>query len=1294
MFQTANTATALECPAPAAVKYVYYYTASDKHTRNGFSLGSGLSLWSSCGTGTISLIGPYSFPSTFSLAGRTVYVVQDMGGERVFTNGSYVQRVNVTGTSSQDGGDYVFYVDAPYVDYAGISMATNTEPAFDTGTFDGFSYINWFAPGDNTASEHSLQTPTYSHTALRRRTAAAAAPPFVPFELRRLVWRAHMCAVCSALCSAVCSYEAINPVTEDNVMQLTIVPYEEGQKLPSCPDTIQSTLFYYCYYADNGHYEVSMVGQLIVNALNATNGSYWVTAIDGNRTELSSAGVQQSSFVYDMTFQLDGDGQHNNRLSQSQPFIDPWFGLTLNLAVGQHDSGASNTAQGGKRQLSLLGSPPREYWAPVVNDTLLASAAPSHSYFIYQAGSPPSCPMKAKRTGLLRDWSFQYVIRSSSMAWSITCSGTLTVLGPYQQSLAPARTMYVVVDASGTRTYTDSAGQDHVTQILGLANATEAAASQLLYDDAHTDSLVPDSLGVALVLSEPAQFPGQPASAMLRLSSADGNSIHETACFSDSYLFNASTNADQDSAAGEATVSLSVDESSPTWTEDSFTVNGDSVSLQYGSGGMWLVAIVLPLLAMHAVFAIQRVALKLQSRVSQAHPWKVSGAVLVASLVYGICGVWAAELLLASTVQLNCSDCVYDYQLQMRLSNVLLALLPALLLSVPSWWLLSNAAVIVRIRKSGRVADLLVNRRKESQTITSGTVTSTGTNDSIGGRAKSKLSTTADSVADHLAEAIVMLRSNLCWITFVIALPLTAAMVLTRLTLEYGLAGPIDVQPLALSNVLSTALDTLLLWLLVAMHLSGLTWRCIASVSFPLVVLLDFYLGSLSRTVTWSSSSSSLSATKLSMTDCWWAGGWLTVASAVIIAVDVSWRLHRRRRMLENRLLQGENKLEWTRKELDAQVTMLRQLRAMYDEVVRVGDVISLARPDASVATMWQSLLALEPPVDALEKSGARCAGYQPLSAMSTAAGAGADNGRGTPLSMDPISRIKAMSSVGGSISGALRATAGAAGGGNISMNKNTESDRDRGEDTDEVGEMLQDEPIDPATQALMAMLQQADSSSNKTRDSVAITSGTTSPTGSSNPVGSPGAMLRSMQSQLPDEWRPPASFRPQLLDVMSHPACLELLKDSLKEQHCIENVMFVSRARRWADESTQRQHPQLKALLAEQIARDFIQADAPYSINIDHASRLSLLKRIKDRSLSASLFSDAEAEVRKLIAVNNWNSFTHSPAYTLCCLLLWRNAAIMRSINKLSTANKGKSAGQAAASTKQQPTVSRSGAQ
>ena len=158
MFQSANTATALQCPAPEPASYVYYYTASDKHTDDPYSLGRNLSLWSSCGAGIISLAGPYSFPSQYALAGKTVYLVKEIVGERVFTNGSYVQHVNVSGVNSLDGGDYIFYVDVPYVDDAGISMGTSTEPAFDTGTFSGYSYINWWSPYDLTMSAAATDT--------------------------------------------------------------------------------------------------------------------------------------------------------------------------------------------------------------------------------------------------------------------------------------------------------------------------------------------------------------------------------------------------------------------------------------------------------------------------------------------------------------------------------------------------------------------------------------------------------------------------------------------------------------------------------------------------------------------------------------------------------------------------------------------------------------------------------------------------------------------------------------------------------------------------------------------------------------------------------------------------------------------------------------------------------------------------------------------------------------------------------------------------------------------------------
>ena len=178
MYQTANTAEALQCPSPPPAEYVYHYTASEKHTRDSRSLGANLSLWSSCGSGIISLSGPFSFPSSAGISGRPVYIAQDIHGERVFSNGSTVQRINVSGVTSQDGGDYIFYVNVPYVDNAGITMGVSELPTFDTGEFPNQQYINWWAPGDQTMS-----------VALSRSRRGA----------RALQAAAHICDLCCAV---------------------------------------------------------------------------------------------------------------------------------------------------------------------------------------------------------------------------------------------------------------------------------------------------------------------------------------------------------------------------------------------------------------------------------------------------------------------------------------------------------------------------------------------------------------------------------------------------------------------------------------------------------------------------------------------------------------------------------------------------------------------------------------------------------------------------------------------------------------------------------------------------------------------------------------------------------------------------------------------------------------------------------------------------------------------------------------------------------------------------------------
>ena len=231
------------------------------------------------------------------------------------------------------------------------------------------------------------------------------------------------------------------------------------------------------------------------------------------------------------------------------------------------------------------------------------------------------------------------------------------------------------------------------------------------------------------------------------------------------------------------------------------------------------------------------------------------------------------------------------------------------------------------------------------------------------------------------------------------------------------------------------------------------------------------------------------------------------------------------------------------------------------------------------------------------------------------------------------------------------------------------------GED-DEVGKAVE-EAMDDATQALVALLQRE---KRRALTRVAITAAGQGK-GSYQPLPElpeggdeedavcalpdTRSSIGQLINGLPSQWTPPISYRPGLQDILSHPVTLELFKDSLQAQHCVENVLFLARVQRWMDASTQRQHSLVRALLAEQIARDFIQDDAPYQINLDHTSREALLRKVKEGHLPLSLFSGADGEVRRLLEVNSWPQFTQSSSYTFCIHLLWRNVAIMKAMQE-----------------------------
>jgi hypothetical protein len=452
----------------------------------------------------------------------------------------------------------------------------------------------------------------------------------------------------------------------------------------------------------------------------------------------------------------------------------------------------------------------------------------------------------------------------------------------------------------------------------------------------------------------------------------------------------------------------------------------------------------------------------------------------------------------------------------------------------------------------------------------------------------------------------------------------------------------------------------LLSWVMVTMHVSGKVWRYCASLGLPLVVLLDFHLDAVSRSVTWNSAAASVKSTALDDTSLWTIGGTLAVCSARIYVLSVADAVQRRRRLLEHEVHHAENKFQSTQRKLDVQSLRLRRLRTLHNESVRIHEIISLARPGMSEGLLWHCLLQTEPSLQLqlLEHSAASCTREFELQ-LPSAAG------------IIPSMRVSGIHPAANDL--------------NMGMEKrlmagSSTSSTSFGEvsEDDEIGQAVE-EQMDDATQALVSLLQRA-----KRRALIRAATTTVNrekrqednhPLSASTAVGDSDDALcalpdtRSSVCQLlrglPSQWIPPLSYQPGLQEILGHPVTIELLKDAMQTQNCVENVLFLCRVRRWMDPSTQRQHSIVRALLAEQITHDFIQNNAPYQINLDYSSRERLLRKVQEGQLPLMLFSPADGEVRRLIEVNNWPQFTQSSSYTFCIHVLWRNVAIMKAMQE-----------------------------
>ena len=132
----------------------------------------------------------------------------------------------------------------------------------------------------------------------------------------------------------------------------------------------------------------------------------------------------------------------------------------------------------------------------------------------------------------------------------------------------------------------------------------------------------------------------------------------------------------------------------------------------------------------------------------------------------------------------------------------------------------------------------------------------------------------------------------------------------------------------------------------------------------------------------------------------------------------------------------------------------------------------------------------------------------------------------------------------------------------------------------------------------------------------------------------------------------PSSAKPPTLYELLSHPVCVELVKDELTRIHSVENLVFYLHAVRYR----QLQNNRARRSIAQQLYDTFIVEGALQQINISTRQRDAIaaqLKRKSDDGCTHTLFREAEREVGVLMETNMMKTFMGSSAYRVCVAAL-----------------------------------------
>ena len=99
-----------------------------------------------------------------------------------------------------------------------------------------------------------------------------------------------------------------------------------------------------------------------------------------------------------------------------------------------------------------------------------------------------------------------------------------------------------------------------------------------------------------------------------------------------------------------------------------------------------------------------------------------------------------------------------------------------------------------------------------------------------------------------------------------------------------------------------------------------------------------------------------------------------------------------------------------------------------------------------------------------------------------------------------------------------------------------------------------------------------------------------------------------------------------QVSHFLSHPLTVEVLKDELERQLCVENVLFLVHVQQWRLLHSSGAVSSIRGSLANQLVQHFIREGAPLQVNLNSVLRSKIEKAVARGSTSdASLFQLAE---------------------------------------------------------------------